>query len=203
MFKYIVRKLNHKLLSAKMNEIKNQSPFLYNILTEVIEKDSMYYAFQDIEKGNKVSISQRKIGRIIFRLDNLLKLKNFLFINNKSDFSYLYASKVSSKNNILITDKNIEQQNSNITIYDDKKIDLGCLYIYSDNSYLHYEKHKDKLSENSVMVVRGIHKSKSATADWLKIISNNSITQSIDLYNFGLVFFNKDLRKENYKIRYI
>lgn len=56
-------------------------------------------------------------------------------------------------------------------------------------------------SEKSVLIFDDIYWSDGMTDAWEEIKSHDQVTQSIDLYYFGLVFFNKDFKeKKHHKV---
>jgi len=66
----------------------------------------------------------------------------------------------------------------------------------------YFEKCLAKASENSVFIFDDIHWSPGMELAWKKIKANNQVTISIDLYWAGMVFFKKDIAKQDFIIRY-
>jgi predicted O-methyltransferase YrrM len=56
--------------------------------------------------------------------------------------------------------------------------------------------------EKSIVVIGDIHWSIEMKKAWKEIISSSLTTLSIDLFYFGIVFFRKELSKQNFKIRW-
>lgn len=57
------------------------------------------------------------------------------------------------------------------------------------------------LNDTSIIVVDDIHWSHDMYNGWLELIARPEITQSVDCFHFGLVFFRKDfMNKEHHKI---
>jgi predicted O-methyltransferase YrrM len=56
--------------------------------------------------------------------------------------------------------------------------------------------------ENSVFVFHDIHWSAGMMKAWKQICANESVTVTIDLFDIGLVFFNKGLSKQDFMIRF-
>lgn len=206
MFKYLLRKVNQSLFSGYNQKLLSDSPFLQGILSDVIENNSMYYAFDSIEDNFKVSSNQKYYGRLVFKLLNSLKLSTSMFICECNDPSYLYAAKVSSKNSVLIKNDDLNRTEfpkniKKVDTYTNDKIDL--LYLNSDSNLYNFKHFKQNLTSKSVMVVCNINKCKENKYNWLKITEDKDVSQTIDIYSIGLAFFDKELPKENFKIRYI
>ena len=59
----------------------------------------------------------------------------------------------------------------------------------------------DKVHEKSVIVVDDIHYNQDMEKAWEEICADERVTSTMDLYQMGLVFFDKHYWKRNYKIR--
>ena len=60
----------------------------------------------------------------------------------------------------------------------------------------------NKMHNETIFIFDDIHWSDGMEEAWELIKSNNRVTVTIDLFFMGIVFFNKQLSKENFKIRY-
>ncbi len=58
------------------------------------------------------------------------------------------------------------------------------------------------MHENGVMVIDDIYWSPNMQEGWQYLISHSAVTLSLDFHRMGMLFFNTDLSKENFKIRY-
>ena len=58
-----------------------------------------------------------------------------------------------------------------------------------------------KLNSNNFIIVNGIYKKKENHYNWLKIIKKQEVKVSIDLFNFGIIFFRREQAKEHFSIR--
>ncbi len=59
-----------------------------------------------------------------------------------------------------------------------------------------------KCNDQTIMIFDDIHWSKGMEEAWKEIIQDNRLSLSIDLFEFGIVFFNIRLQKEHFIIRY-
>ena len=59
-----------------------------------------------------------------------------------------------------------------------------------------------KVHTNSVFVIDDIYWSADMECAWKTIKNNPLVTSTIDIYHMGIVFFNSDLTKKHYKIRF-
>ena len=59
----------------------------------------------------------------------------------------------------------------------------------------------EKVHRKSVMIVDDIHYNKEMEQAWHEICADERVTSTMDLYQMGLVFFDKDYWKRDYRIR--
>lgn len=82
---------------------------------------------------------------------------------------------------------------------------LDVAFIDANHTYEGTCKYFDvlagKVREKSVIVVDDIHHSEEMEEAWKAICADERVTSTIDLYQMGLVFFDKHYWKRNYKMR--
>lgn len=61
---------------------------------------------------------------------------------------------------------------------------------------------KEKCHESSILILDDIHWSPGMERAWNEIIALKEVTLSIDLFELGIVFFKKRLKKEHFILRY-
>lgn len=66
----------------------------------------------------------------------------------------------------------------------------------------YFEQCLSKAHEQSIFVFDDIHWSKGMEEAWNDIVKNPQVTVSIDLYHIGILFFNKELQKKHYQIKW-
>lgn len=59
----------------------------------------------------------------------------------------------------------------------------------------------EKVHEKTVIVVDDIHYNQAMEKAWMEICADERVTSAMDLYQMGMVFFDKHYWKRNYKIR--
>ena len=57
------------------------------------------------------------------------------------------------------------------------------------------------IHNNSIVILDDIHWSSEMHAAWKQIIANEQVTVSIDTFQWGLIFFRKEQKKQDFKIR--
>ncbi len=68
--------------------------------------------------------------------------------------------------------------------------------------YDYFEQCMTKIHDKTLIVVDDIYWSSEMEKAWGMIKNHPKVTSTIDLFQLGIVFFNKDLNKNHYKMRY-
>jgi predicted O-methyltransferase YrrM len=68
-------------------------------------------------------------------------------------------------------------------------------------SMMYFDVLAQKVHEKSVVVMDDIHHSEEMERVWKDICADERVTSTIDLYQMGLVFFDKHYWKRNYRMR--
>jgi len=88
----------------------------------------------------------------------------------------------------------------------ESKNTLDFVFFDGDhNGHRTYEYFKlclTKINNNSIFIFDDIHWSKDMEEAWNKIIRNNKVRVSIDIFRMGIIFFRTELTKQDYIIRY-
>ena len=56
--------------------------------------------------------------------------------------------------------------------------------------------------DNDVLIIRGIHESKTMENIWRELITNESVRVTLDFFEIGMALFHKGLQKENFIHRF-
>lgn len=85
--------------------------------------------------------------------------------------------------------------------------DLECVdvaYVDANHTYAstcaYFNMLVEKVHEKSVIIVDDIHYSQEMDRAWREICADDRVTSTMDLYQMGLVFFDKHYWKQNYKL---
>jgi len=127
---------------------------------------------------------------------------------SKSDFNGNNTEKVLLKSvhyfkyeKINVSEKNVIteiEQKFNLNIAKQAPYDL--IYLAEPNIKT-YTAHKEKVHNNSLILIGNIHKNQHSTLIWKTLIKDKKVIVSIDLFYCGVLFFRKEQVKEHFKIR--
>jgi hypothetical protein len=172
------------------------SPFVYDLITEVIEEKRPYYCYGHLKtqylalgKRNNKYLS-RKEYELLFRMANRFKPAKSLVIADDSGLSALYVTAFSKDARCVSAD------GSDVRDYGDEKYDLiVCRYFTQDTVFGLFE----YIKEDTVMIVSGIRNSEVERKLWLSLCGYSKVSVTIDLHNMGFIFFHPKLHKKTYK----
>jgi predicted O-methyltransferase YrrM len=173
----------------------------------------------------KVSVIREKYGELLFRLVNYFQPKNILELGTSLGLSAFYMHKAAPKAKLttvegcadthkfavsLLKETGTFLVNDSFDNFLSKSIEqqkFDFIYIDGNHTYeatINYFKILlDHIDNDSVMIFDDIYWSPGMTKAWEEIKKNSSVTISIDLYKFGLVFFRKENKqKEDFCLRY-
>ncbi|MBK5719702.1 class I SAM-dependent methyltransferase [Dysgonomonas sp. Marseille-P4677] len=200
------------------------SPFVFNLVTKVIEEKTPYHAYEDI--SFVLNKSQRhfkldKYSRLYFRLANYFEVRQVLEIGSGSGVDTLCLTAPSASINCICVEPSEEKRaqaqklynnwDRNIKLYTDKdlpdlseKVDCILLNLSSYTSFsFDISEYLLNIShEKTFIIVKGIRTNKHHQTLWKSIINIESRTAVLDLFNVGILFFDKQLYKWNYQISF-
>ena len=169
-----------------------------------------------------------KYAQLLFRLGVHYECKNILELGTSLGLTTLYLSST-SKDCRVITIEGDEQiaskaqkhfdslKRTNITLLNgsfeielskalEKSGKIDLVYIDGNHrreSTVNYFKQILSFThEKSILIFGDIHWSKGMREAWKEIISLQSVTATIDLFYLGIVFFRKELSKQDFMIRW-
>lgn len=174
----------------------------------------------------KNSAKSRKYVRLLYRITNHYKLQNMLELGTSAGISSMYIA--SSAQDVITVEgspeianlakenfsklhfKNIHLINGN---FDDVLPEIlnnypgfDCVFFdgnhRKDATLKYFEQCLPYIKNETIFIFDDINWSEGMKNAWHKIIQHSSVKVSIDLYFLGIVFFRKELSKENFVIRF-
>lgn len=200
------------------------SPFVFNFITKVIEEKTPYYAYLDINKYlnnfSKIKHKETKLNRLTFKVINYFNPKKILEIGAGNGINTLYLTATSSDIECLSIEINPEKQKKaqellqnwdrKITlsseIYPQLKEHADCIYInlrnFQPDESLLIPYLMKSVNKDSFIFIDGIRTNRKRQALWKKLIKQDEVIVSFDLFHVGILFFNKKYFKHNYKLSF-
>lgn len=238
------------------------SPRIYEFITNTLEDDRSYYAFDKIEEirthllqdntrlqildlgaGSKTSkektrtikeiassaLSPSYQCKLLFRIVQYLKPRHILELGTSLGISTMYLAEGNTKAKLTSIEGSqaiadialrnfsyLKQTQIKLKVGNFDEIlpnilpqieNLDLVYIDGNHQYeptiKYFEMILPYLNENSLVIFDDIYWSKEMSQAWQEIKASNSVSQTIDLYFFGLVMFKQDFKeKQDHKITY-
>ncbi|MGL4851278.1 MAG: hypothetical protein ACRC3Z_01305 [Phocaeicola sp.] len=184
------------------------SPSDFFLVTSVIYEKSPYYAYKRLKrKGFSVFLPhyRSKVNRLLFRLVNYYQPTSLIEVGvgNGSSMTYMRAANRRMQSTTL-KGRDLERMIARLhdTLEAYKTID--CLHV----GHTPYYKEAFNLAlsyvvPTSLFIVGGIHSSAEKRKWWKSIQSDDRVGITFDLYDIGLVFFNKKRIKQHYVINFL
>ena len=179
----------------------------------------------------KWSLAKKKYAQMMARLVNWLGTSNSLNIvelGTSLGVTTAYLAAVDSRNKVVTCEgcpavAAIAKENWNalglsniecvvgevtvdslqLTVDSLRRIDVA--FIDANHTYagtrVYFNVLAEKMHEKSVMIVDDIHYNEEMERAWREICEDERVTSTMDLYQMGLVFFDKNYWRKNYKIR--
>lgn len=174
------------------------------------------------------SIKSEKYGQLFFRIINYYKFRQILELGTSLGITTSYLASSSNRINCTSLEgsseiADIAQENFKILGLNNIHVKVGNIdntlndvlnevteldFVFFDANHQsdavlnYFEKCIPKIHQNSIFVIDDIHWSKDMELAWEVIKNNTAVTTTIDLFQSGIVFFNKDLYKKHYKMRF-
>jgi hypothetical protein len=182
------------------------SPFAFDYITQVIYEKESYYSYKElkVEKKKQMRVNHakdrvnesRKVNRLLFRLVNRAQPCTIVDAGNLSCSAlYLQAGKPSA-DYIPASDLTV--------LFLERGVPVDFLYLHDyKNPVLTEQVFRVCLARShkqSVFVIRGIGYSKEMKTLWRRLIANEEVVITFDLYDLGILFFDKTKVKQHYKI---
>lgn len=199
------------------------SPFVYALLVDVFRERMPYYAYARLAAlpaCSSLSGYSERINRLLFRLVNRFSPQRIMEVGTGNGLSALYMAAARTDAEVFtITDggdmpavlcsarpsmhcvQNVLTPDIWKELNDGRTIDI--LHIAHTPHYKDaYEMAIPHTGSHTIYIIEGIHKEARRESWWKEVEADarNSIT--IDLYDVGLVFFDKKRTKRNYKMTF-
>jgi predicted O-methyltransferase YrrM len=174
------------------------------------------------------SLKPAKYGQFLYRLSDYMKAQNVLELGTSLGLTTSYLAASSSDRKCISLEGS--QQIANIAIENFNKLNIKNIQIVvgdiditlskvlndfdqldlifidanhkSDAVLSYFDLCMTKIHNKSILVLDDIHWTSDMEKAWGKIKDHPRVKTTIDLFQLGIVFFNSDLYKKHYKMRF-
>ena len=193
-----------------------QSPSSFFFVTQVMKERLPYYAYPTLNTlvgGNR---RKRRHFRELFRITNYHQPVNCITVGSAMAACTMMLAKPSVAHyavapagmtvgmQTLLNEKgcHIAESTEQFQAIIDKVGTVGMLYVnVVDGTDTLIRAALPHTNKESVIVVDGINRSKTAQQWWQSLVNDSATVITYDFYNYGLLLFDKERIKQNYTLK--
>lgn len=230
-FDFIINVLNKKATNNKFTEIENLRKQLKSDNSIINITDLGAGSLKNKSNNRKikeianVSVESKKNAELIYKICNYYNCKNVLELGTSLGITSCYIASnelnlttVEGCRNIaeqaqkIFTKLNFDNINLIVNNFDDElpkqlqKQNFDLIFFDGNHRYSatikYFNAALEFITNNSIFIFDDIYWSNEMTKAWNEIKNNKKVRVSIDLFHLGIVFFRKELSKQDFIIRY-
>ena len=183
------------------------SPFAFNLITHVIYETTPYYKYRELAAEQKKLAPQKdrmwsyesvKVKRLLFRLVNYAQPATIVDAGIPAASSlYLKAAKEGA-------DYTAAADLSELFLESDTSVDFLYLHDYRRPEFVEEVLRIciARTAKKSVFVIEGIRYTSQMHAVWKRIRQHEKTGITFDLYDLGIIFFDKTKIKPDYIVNF-
>lgn len=183
------------------------SPFAFNFITNVIYEHTPYYKYDELLVSQKEQARQKdcgwdyetgKVKRLLFRVVNYCQPVTIVDAGCLSASSlYLKAAKEGA-------DYTAAADLSELFLEAGVPVDFLYVHDYRRPEFVEevFNLCASRSTQRSVFVVEGIRYTPSMMALWKRLVRHERAGITFDLYDLGIVFFDKTKNKQDYIVNF-
>lgn len=183
------------------------SPFAFDLITRVIYERTPYYAYKQLGveqqqqqklHGRRWTRESGKVKRLLFRLVNRAQPSMILDVGVPSAASlYLQAGKTSA-DYWQVTDA------SELILEQGVPVDFLYLHHVADAPFVEkvFDVCASRTTPQSLFLVEGIGYNRAMKAVWKRMQADPRVGITFDLYDLGILFFDKAKIKQHYLVNF-
>ncbi len=182
------------------------SPFAFDLITNVIYEKTHYYGYKSLaEEARKLYDKKKqsypvtkKTNKLLFRMVNRYQPATIVHIGKARDTS-LYLKSVCSSATFIHADTLAQLPSDLPAQIDFLHIDVSCPSTEVDRC-CHTLFHR--MSTDGLCVIGGIRYTAPMRRVWQKWMNDEQTGITFDLYDIGIVFFDKTKIKQHYTVNF-
>ena len=183
------------------------SPSDFFLITSVVYERLPYYAYERLKKtssSKSLPHYREKVNKLLFRLVNFYRPESLIEVGEGNGEAFLYMNQARTSM-VSVGLKGVEKEETLCRLEAElkrlEKVDF--LHIAFTPFYKEiFEMAFPYLHDESCVVVGDIYASAEREAWWKELISDERVRISFDLYDIGLLRFEKKRFKQNYKVNF-
>ena len=204
MYNYLKQRFKHAIRFRHKRGYGVHSPFVFDLITNVIKEKAEYYDFARIEAMGNVREKERKLYRLIFRLADYFSFREVLCVGVENPWVSRYLAAVSKQMNVLNGGHDCPgaEYTGRVTPAEMKGREIDLLFLGRAFEADWHESREEVLQERKkgplCVVIKDIYKGRFNSLVWRQLRQEGTV--SIDMMWYGIVFFDERLQKGRYNL---
>lgn len=204
MYNYLKQRFKHAIRFRHKRGYGVHSPFVFDLITNVIKEKAEYYDFARIEAMGCIREKERKLYRLLFRLADYFSYRDVLCLGVQGPWVSRYLAAVSKQMNLLNGGNDCPGAEYTEQVTPDeikgRKIDLIFLgrSFEKDWNDAWEEGLRERRKGPVCIVVKDIYKGRFNSRVWRQLRQEGTV--SIDMMWYGIVFFDERLQRGKYNM---
>ena len=193
-----------------------QSPSSFFFITQVLKERLPYYSYPILDQAVGGNRAKKRHFRELFRITNYQQPANCISVGSATAACTMILAKPSvahyavtptgltAGRQSLLNEKgcHIVDSTEQLRTIIDKVGTIGMLYVNTiDGADTLIRAALPHTNKESVIVVDGINRSKTAKLWWQQLVDDSATVITYDFYNYGLLLFDKDRIKQHYTLK--
>jgi hypothetical protein len=184
------------------------SPSDFFLITSVIYEKYPYYAYAELQKkrfSGSLPHYRQKVNRLLFRLVNYLKPQSLIEVgvDNGASICYMRAAR---KNMQWYTLKDMDETKTLDTLESKARMIGGIDFLHIAHTPCYkavFEQALPYVKGNTCFVIGSPYLNREKRLWWKQLQDDERVSLTFDLYDIGLVFFDKKRIKQNYIVNFL
>ena len=183
------------------------SPFAFDFITDVVYERTAYYKYKDLREREKQLKGEKKpdwlyeppkLKRLLFRLVNYAQPARVVDAGRLSASALYLKAACEHADYVGATDLS--------ELFLEAGVPVGFLYLhdYRNPAFMEdvFRVCAPRTTERSLFVIEGIHYTRNMTALWKRMQQDPRVGITFDLYDLGILFFDKSITKQDYIVNF-
>ncbi len=204
MYNYLKQRLKHAIRFRHKRGYGVHSPFVFDLITNVIKEKAVYYDFGRIEAMGDMREKEKKLYRLLFRLAEYFSYRNVLCVGVETAWVSRYLAGVSKKMTLLNGGQVCPGAEYTEQVkpgeLKGRKIDMIFLgkAFEADWDEAWEEVLRERKRGPLCIFIKDIYKGRFNSLVWRQLRQEGTV--SIDMMWYGIVFFDTRLQKGRYNV---
>lgn len=182
------------------------SPFAYSLIRTVINEPATYYAYADLKplRRQRKEVASRRVDELLFRLSNHFQPGLLIQLGGGCSLSMTYMQ-AGCRKAASCTTRQVAQARDAFNQHSQAAAPTPTLIFWSEcpEQWADEQAVFSMAHEQTVWVVNEPYRNRTVKAWWKALQQDPRVVLTFDLYEAGIVLFDKAYNKQNYIVNFM